>query len=238
VSGADEAGFCCAAIAAAQHHGDERLPIIFQPFPDGSRKLASSVCAVRHCRAGAQWLIPLIGGVDMLAAASAWRILEAEHARLRQLLAAIERVLEGDAWQHRGPQLDLLRRLIQEFQDFEIKAHRPKGVVLLGSMRGRLTQADQLLDVLDHESRQCDELLIQASKLLDTLEQDGEVDGGEVTSLLKQHRDLMVRHLDQEDTVLRSYTAQLLTSEEWSAVVSSISSVAHRLKGRGVPTKD
>jgi hemerythrin-like domain-containing protein len=168
----------------------------------------------------------------MLAAASAWRILEAEHARLRQLLAAIEGAVAGDAWQHRGPQLDLLRRRIQEFRDFETEAHRPKGVVLLNSMRGRLAQADQLLDVLEEESRECDQLLAQASELLDTLGQGGDVDAGEVASLLQQHRDLMKRHLDSEDTVFRAYTDQLLTSEEWSAVVSSISTVAKMQKAR------
>jgi hypothetical protein len=33
---------------------------------------------------------------------------------------------------------------------------------------------------------------------------------------------------DQEDTVLRSYTARLLTPEEWSAVASSISDAVRR----------
>jgi len=32
-------------------------------------------------------------------------------------------------------------------------------------------------------------------------------------------------HLDEEDTALHSHTAQLLTPEEWSEIVSSISSV-------------
>jgi hemerythrin-like domain-containing protein len=167
----------------------------------------------------------------MLAAASAWRILEAEHTRLRQLLAEIESVLESGDWQQPGPQLDQLRQLIQEFLDFEDE-HRPKGVVLLGSLRGRLAEADQLLDVLDDESQQGDRLLTQVLELLGSVEQGGKVDAGEVESLLQQHRELMKQHLDREDTVLRSYTAQLLTSEEWSAVVSSISSVVRTTKRR------
>jgi hemerythrin-like domain-containing protein len=179
-----------------------------------------------------------LGGIDMLASASAWRILEAEHTRLRQLAAAIARVLDGDGWQRRGPQLDLLRRLIQDFQDFETRTHRPKGVVLLGSMRGRLAQADELLDVLDHESQECERLLARALELLEAVEQDGKADGDEIASLLRQHRELMLQQLDQEDTVLRSYTAQLLTSDEWSVVASSISSVVHKPKGRRVPAKD
>lgn len=168
----------------------------------------------------------------MLAAASAWRVLEVEHIRLRQLLAAIKRALHGDDWQHPGPQLELLRRLIQEFREFEAEAHRPKGVVLLGSVRGRSAQADQLLDELDDESLQCDQLLTQALEQLDTLAQGGAADVDALASRLQQHRDMMMRHLHLEDTVLRSYTTQLLTSDEWSAVVSSISSVAHRVKGR------
>ena len=92
----------------------------------------------------------------MLAAESSWRILDAEHTRLRRLLADIARVLAGDAWQRRGPQLDRLRGLVREYRDFEAETHRPKGVVLMGSMRGRSTQADQLLEALHHERQQCD----------------------------------------------------------------------------------
>jgi len=171
-----------------------------------------------------------LGGVDMLAAGCAWRVLEAEHTRLRQLLAAIRRVLDGNAWMHPGPQLNLLRRLIRDFQDFETRTHRPKGVVLLGSMRGRLPEADQLLDVLEHESRHCEQLLAQALELLE----GGDAERGAVASVLLQHRELMMRQLDREDTALRSYTAQLLTSEEWSAVASSISLVVQKVKGRRV----
>lgn len=173
----------------------------------------------------------------MLAAGSAWRVLEAEHSRLRQLVASIKRVLDGDAWQHPGPQLNLLRRLIREFQDFETRTHRPKGVVLLGSMRGRLAEADELLDVLEHESRHCEQLLAQALERLETIEQGGDAERVEVASLLLQHRELMMRQLDREDTALRSYTAQLLTSEEWSAVASSISHELRKVKPRRVQTK-
>ena len=173
----------------------------------------------------------------MLAAGSAWRVLEAEHSRLRQLVVAIERVLDGDAWQHPGPQLNLLRRLLREFQDFETRTHRPKGVVLLGSMRGRLAEADELLDVLEHESRHCEQLLARALERLDTIERGGDAERAEIASLLLQHRELMMRQLDREDTALRSYTAQLLTSEEWSAVASAISREVQKVKGRRAPMK-
>jgi hypothetical protein len=164
----------------------------------------------------------------MLAAGSAWRILEAEHIQLRQLLADIARMLDDPAWKQPGPGRDSLRGLIHEFQDFETRTHRPKGVVLLGATRGRLPEADRLLDVLEHDGRRCDELLAQA---LDLLRAD-DAEAGEVAPLLRQHRELMTRQLDQEDTALRAYTARLLTSEEWSRVVSSISREVGNVKGR------
>lgn len=173
------------------------------------------------------------GVLKMLASGSAWRILEAEHRRLRQLLAAIAGVLDDDAWMHPGPQLKVLRERIQDFQDFETMTHRPKGVVLLGSVRGRSAQADELLDVLDHDSRQCEQLLARAVGLLEAIEQGGDADRGEVESLLRQHCKLMLGHLDQEDTALRSYTSKLLTSEEWSSVASSISRQVQKVKGKG-----
>jgi hemerythrin-like domain-containing protein len=168
----------------------------------------------------------------MLAAASAWRILETEHARLRQLLAAIAQVLDNLGWQDQRAQRHLLRRLIREFREFETQAHRPKGVVLLGSMRGRSAQADRLLDTLEHESEECDQLLVRSLALIDALGHDDRAEAEEVASILQRHRDLMMRHLDEEDTVLCWYTSQLLTPEEWSAVVSSISSVEQKARRR------
>lgn len=164
----------------------------------------------------------------MLAAGSAWRILEAEHTQLRRLLADIGRVLDDDAWKQPGPRLDSLRGLILRFQEFETRTHRPKGVVLIGATRGRLPEADRLLDVLEHDGQRCDELLNHALDLLAAVEAGGKAEAGGVATLLRQHRELMTRQLDQEDTALRSYTAQLLTSEEWSRVVSSISRETRR----------
>ena len=165
----------------------------------------------------------------MLAAASAWRILESE-----QLLDAIAGALKDGTWRHQRAQRNVIRRLIREYREFETQTHRPKGIVLLDSVRGRSAQADQLLDVLEHECEECDQLLTRAIQLLDTLERGEGAEAEEAATLLERHRELMMRHLDEEDTVLRSYTSQLLTSDEWSAVVSSISSVARRPKGRGM----
>jgi hypothetical protein len=41
----------------------------------------------------------------------------------------------------------------------------------------------------------------------------------------------MLDHLEQEDTLLHSQTAQLLTGEEWAAVASSISETIAPRKG-------
>lgn len=164
----------------------------------------------------------------MLAAGSAWRILEAEHSQLRRLLADIARLLDDGGWNQPGPRLDSLRNLIHQFQDFETRTHRPKGVVLLDATRGRLPEADELLDVLEHDGRRCEDLLNQALDLLRAVESGDGARAGEVVPLLRQHRELMTRLLDQEDTALRAYTGRLLTSEEWSHVVSSISREARR----------
>jgi hemerythrin-like domain-containing protein len=168
----------------------------------------------------------------MLSEASAWRVLDAEHASLRRLLAGIVSALEGEAWKHPGPQLKLLRGRIHDYQEFESRTHRPKGVVLLGSMRGRQAEADQLLDVLDHENRHCEQLLAQALERIDALGASGEADADEVTSLLLQHQEAMLQQLEREDTALRAYTAQLLTAEEWSAVASSMSREIQKRKDR------
>jgi len=46
-------------------------------------------------------------------------------------------------------------------------------------------------------------------------------------ALLEQHRERVLRHLDQEDTLLCAQTEQLLTNEEWARVVSAISTVLY-----------
>ena len=44
-----------------------------------------------------------------------------------------------------------------------------------------------------------------------------------IHTVLGEHRALMLAHLDQEDTLLHSQTALLLTAQEWAAVASSVS---------------
>jgi hemerythrin-like domain-containing protein len=173
----------------------------------------------------------------MLASGSAWRVLEAEHARLRHLLDAIVRSLDDDAWQDPGPQLDLLRARIQEFQDFETRTHRPKGVVLLSSLRGRLAEADRLLDDIEEEGQKCEDLQAQAVTMLESVGKGADPDRAVIASLLRQHCERMRRQLDLEDTALKAYTAQLLTAQEWSRVASSISLEVQRARRASSPAK-
>ena len=161
----------------------------------------------------------------MLAAESAWRVLRAEHARMRELLASIDQALRADEWRRPGPHLASLRKLILSLRTFDDATHRPKGVALLAVLRGRSPQADTLLDQLAVDHEQCDRLLSQALLRLEAVETGDEHAAAECASLLERHRTLMLRHLDCEDTLLHSHTAKLLTAEEWGAVVSSISSV-------------
>ncbi|WP_280151361.1 hemerythrin domain-containing protein [Piscinibacter sp. XHJ-5] len=163
----------------------------------------------------------------MLAAESAWRVLRAEHSRMRELLTSIDSAMHHGRWRA-GPQLAALRELVHRLRSFEASTHKPKGVVLLATLRGRSPEADMLLDELERETRRCDELLSGALGLLDDAERGDADAAAQCAALLAEHREMMLAHLDKEDTLLRSQTARLLTAEEWSSVVSSISSVVAR----------
>ena len=163
----------------------------------------------------------------MLAAECAWRILRAEHAQLRQLLASIRDAMEGGRWSRPGQDLTSLRWLLQCLYEFDNASHRPKGFTLLDTMRGRCAEADALIASLELERQHADSLLLQVLRLLDAIEQGNATAAAECAAMLEQYQSLMLRHLDQEDTALYSHTAQLLTAEEWSRVISSISRVLY-----------
>ncbi|MBT2321689.1 hemerythrin domain-containing protein [Variovorax paradoxus] len=160
----------------------------------------------------------------MLAAECAWAVLGAEHARIRELLALVERALDAGDWTDPAPQAAAsLVELIERLQAFEETTHRPKGVVLLKLLRGRSAEADQLLDQLELESAHCDDLLSRSKAMLKRAGA-GETDAAAgADTLLQEHRRVMHAHLEQEDTLLHSQAALLLTGEEWAAVASSIS---------------
>jgi hemerythrin-like domain-containing protein len=170
----------------------------------------------------------------MLAAESAWRILRLEHLRLRELSDTILRTLTVADWFNRDRQRTLLRALILGLQTFNDAAHRPKGVALMEALRQHADMAD-LLDQLDRHHARCDELLAQALRLLDAVDQGDRLAADRCAATLQEHHRVLLLHLEQEDTVLQPHSNERLTPEEWSAVASSISMVIGSGNGGAVP---
>lgn len=168
----------------------------------------------------------------MLAAESTWRILRLEHLRLRELSDTIQRTLTVANWFNRDRQRSLLRALIQGLQTFNDAAHRPKGAALMDALRQHADMTG-LLDQLDRHQARCDELLVQALRLLDAVDQGDRIAADRCAATLQEHHRVLLLHLEQEDTVLQPQTTERLTPEEWSAVASSISLVVK--KGRTPP---
>jgi hemerythrin-like domain-containing protein len=161
----------------------------------------------------------------MLAFESAWRILTAEHAQMRALVVSILHALEAGRWRSPGPERALLRRRLEDLQSFDNQRHRPKGTALIAALRGKSGETDALLDTLEAEQAQCDRLLAEAMALVAQLE-DGRLQAAdEVEARLKQHADLLLGHLEREDTALLDLSAKWLTPQDWSTIVSSMSSV-------------
>jgi len=167
----------------------------------------------------------------MLAAECAWAILRAEHARMREFLAQVDDALKAGAWTHGGSQAAALIDLIERLQAFDEATHRPKGIVLLQILRGRSAESDDLLRRLEQQRERCDALLAQTKALLKQVGSEGARSAAAVDDLLEEHRQLMLEHMEQEDTLLHSQTAQLLTGEEWAAVASSISEAIGSRRG-------
>jgi len=171
----------------------------------------------------------------VLASEFAWRILMAEHARLREFLAAIQRATSSQGWRRPGPEMVALRRLLEELRSFDEATHRPKGVALFGALRRRSAGPDagELLDAHEKQQEDCSRLLDEAIALLDEAA-NGRADAAdECLARLSQHRALLRAHLAQEDTKLRAIALKALTPEDWSAVVSSISTVVRSSQRQG-----
>lgn len=146
---------------------------------------------------------------------------------MRRRLASIAE--EARAISRAAPEVTVhrLRRMIESLQAFDLESHRPKGVVLMQAMRGRSPDADRLLAELEQEREHDDALLVQALRLLDAFADGDESAGAGCAAVLARHREKMLRHLDEEDTVLCLHSERLLTQEEWSRVVSAISTALH-----------
>lgn len=166
----------------------------------------------------------------MLAAECAWAVLRAEHARIREMLDLVNDALNAGGWACSGPQAEALSALIERVQAFDHTTHRPKGVVLVQTLRGRSVQADDLLMRLESTRDYCDDLLLQAKARLKAAASGAPSAADGVEALLHEHRRLMLVHLDEEDSLLHSQTAAHLTREEWAAVASSISEALGQAK--------
>jgi hemerythrin-like domain-containing protein len=184
---------------------------------------------MRHAHNGAG---KAASGAIMLSAESAWRVLHAEHASMRELVDAMDAARRSGGWRCPGPGVEALRAPLRRLQTFDDATHRPKGVVLMATLRGRSTQADALLEEIQRDQGRCDRLLARALELLDAVEGGDAAAADALPAVLDEHRATLLHHLEREDTLLHSHTARLLTAAEWSKVVSSISSVVQSAAGR------
>jgi len=81
----------------------------------------------------------------MLAFESAWRVLNAEHARIRELAQALQRDARGGRWRTDPTALADLQRRLQDLQALDNDRHRPKGVALVAALQGKSAEVDALL---------------------------------------------------------------------------------------------
>jgi len=159
----------------------------------------------------------------MLAAECAWAILRADHAELRRHLAAIADAAGAGTWKDAAPAAARLGQLIESLRSFDHASHRPKGTALLKALRGRSPDADRLLAEMTQERERDDALLDQAVARLDAAAHGEARAGVDCAALLARYRERVLRHLDEEETLLCAQTERLLTEDEWAHVVSSIS---------------
>jgi len=159
----------------------------------------------------------------MLAAECAWAILRADHAELRRHLGAIADAAGSGQWNDAVAATGRLRQQIGSLQSFDHASHRPKGTALLTALHGRSADADRLLAEMTQEREADDALLNQAIARLDAAAQGDARAGADCATLLARYRERVLRHLDEEETLLCAHTEQLLTEDEWAHVVSSIS---------------
>ncbi|MDM0116597.1 hemerythrin domain-containing protein [Variovorax sp. J22R133] len=165
----------------------------------------------------------------MLAAESARAVLCAEHARIRELLAAVDKAASSGGCAN-AIQAGALLELVERLQHFDEATHRPKGVMLLSVLRGRSIEADGLLQRLVTMRERGDRLL---SRVLPKLRAAAAGNVGAavgVEGLLEEHRTLTIAHLNAEDSFLHWESTAHLTRDEWAAIASSISSAMALMK--------
>jgi hypothetical protein len=158
----------------------------------------------------------------MLAAHTAWLIFESEHRRIRELLDEIAALAASEAW-HRGETAPRLQALLTELETFDREAHRPKGQAMLRAMTGRSAAADQHVDALMDDRARADDALAHAKALLPAAIAGDERARHEWARLFDSYRHEMAAQMHEEETLLRAHAEALLTEEEWSLVISQIS---------------
>jgi len=158
----------------------------------------------------------------MLAASSALSVLCAEHAQIRELLTQVDEVVHAGGWAC-GAQAQALAQLVERLHAYDEATHRPKGVLLLSALRGRSPETDDFLQRLEAMRGRCDGLRSQVCSRLRAAVAGNVEATRDVEALLEEHRDLTLAHLEAEDAFLHSQSADLLTSDEWAAIASSIS---------------
>ena len=152
----------------------------------------------------------------------------AEHAQMRAYSTALSRRLEVPDW-FKGAELAEVRILAQSLRRYD-KQHRPKGTALFAALRQRGAAIQALLDDLEREGDECTLGLEAAMVLLDHLSRgSAAAESAEAcASAFRDHTTLLLRHLDREDIDLRRCAMEELAPEEWSTIVSSISTMLAR----------
>src|SRR5262245_56527577 len=120
----------------------------------------------------------------MLAFESAWRVLSAEHAQMRDLVLELQRDAQGGRWRTQtAARAELLCKL-QTLQVLDSERHRPKGIALVEALRGKSAETDALLESLEAAQAQCDGWLHEALALIGELEAGGQAAEAELDRVL------------------------------------------------------
>jgi len=144
---------------------------------------------------------------------------------MHELARAIESATLADGWREPGHALSSLVESVRYLQSFDDATHRPKGVALFAALRGRDPRADALISRLEEDCEQRDRTLAQALGHLVKVGLGNAAAADTAKRLLDQHCAMLRGDLELEDTALRDVATRLLSPQEWSAIVSSISAV-------------
>lgn len=144
---------------------------------------------------------------------------------MRELALALQRDAQDGGWRSSTAALSALQRRLQELQQLDNDSHRPKGVALVAALRGKSAEVDALLETLESDQSRCDDWLAEAIALCEQVRAGREPAAAELQQTLGSHAQVLLEHLDREDTVLREISARCLAPEDWPAIVSSISKV-------------